>query len=121
VAASDPDLVVESGWEQSRFENALISSFKVIEAIIGDPPGDDRKFHRKLRSIGVDPHELVGYRDKKPIHEVIREMNIARDKKSADGSTPDRSIAVANMLGYQACSRYVLIYALENYLGEELF
>jgi hypothetical protein len=120
-AASDPGLTVKSGWEQSKFENALISTFKVIEAIIGDPPSNKTKFQRKLRSVGIDPNELVGYRDKKPICDVIREMSRERDKKSAHGSTSNREIAVANMLEYQACSRYVLIYALENYLGEELF
>jgi hypothetical protein len=117
-AASLEDQIAESGWEQNILENAILNSFKVVEAVVGDPPSSDKKFYRKLRSIGVDPLEPVGYRDKKPIAEVIRDMNVVRDKKSAHGGTPYRDITVAEVLGYQTCAKYILMYAIENILGE---
>ena len=120
-AASLTEQVAESGWEQNILENAILNAFKVVEAVVGDPPSSDKKFYSKLRNIGVDPLEPVGYRDKKPIAEVIRDMNVVRDKKSAHGGTPDRDITVAEVLGNQTCAKYILIYAIENCLGERIW
>lgn len=118
---ADTTATATSGGEQTRLEDAVINAFKIIEALIGDPPRDDRKFFEKLRAIGVDPLEPIGYRSAQPLHEIIREMNRARDRKAAHGGTPDRSLLVVDVLEYQVCARYVLVCALQAYLGEPVF
>ena len=119
--ASDPEMVPLTSSHQTDFENALHNAFKAVEAVIGDPPKDDRRFFRKLREIGLDPLEEVGYTAKKPIHQVIRAMNQARDAKAAHGSTRDRAIKATDLLNYQTCSGYVLTAALEAKIGAPIF
>lgn len=109
-----PDLTAQTGLEQNSFENALQNAFKAVEAIIGDPPKDDRKFFSKISAIGLDPNDPVGYATKQPLHKVIRDMNQARDKKSAHGSTPNRTIPAGELMEYQACARLVLWTAIET-------
>lgn len=107
--------------DQTRFETALHNAFKAVEAVIGDPPRDERKYFGRLRAAGLDPHELVGHTSKEEIHTVIREMNQARDKKSAHGSTRNRTITVGEMFKYHCCARYVVVSALEKELGAPVF
>jgi hypothetical protein len=114
-------LAASTGSEQSNIENALQNAFKAIEAIIGDPPKDDGKFFSRIRSTGLGPNDAVGYTSKRPLHEVIRAMNEARDKKSAHGSTPDRIITIAEMMEYQACAHLVVWAAIECKLGENMY
>ncbi len=117
---SDPDDTPTTGAGQNRFEDALHSAFMAIEAVIGDPPRDDRRLFAKLADIGVDPHEEAGYVDKIPIARMIRRMNEARDKKSAHGSTRHRRIAAAELLNFQACADVIVTAALERARGSPL-
>ncbi len=99
--------------EFSRFETALLNSFKAVEAIIGEPPKDDRKLFSRLLSIGLDPNEMVGYKQKKKLFELIREMNEARDKKTAHGSTPvNNKIKLGELLEFQKLSQYFVYSAI---------
>jgi hypothetical protein len=107
------DVCPQSASVRSRFEDALHNSFKAVEAIIGDPPKDDRRLSEKLKKIGINVDEPVGYRVKEPIGSVIRSMSAARDKKSAHGSTRYRSITPAELLEFQACAHVVVVAALE--------
>ncbi len=107
------DTPPQSASVRSRYEDALHNSFKAIESIIGDPPKDDRRFSEKLKSIGINGDEEVGYRVKQPISAVIRSMSTARDKKSAHGSTRDRHIRPSELLEFQACARFVVVARLE--------
>jgi hypothetical protein len=109
-----------SGATQSRFEDALQSAFKAIEAAIGDPPKDNRRFFAKLANVGVEPAEDVGYLTKVPIHTMIRRMNEARDKRAAHGSTPNRGITAAELLDYQGCAAEIVVAALEHARGSPL-
>lgn len=118
--SSDSESAPASGAAQNRYEEALQSAFKAIEAVIGDPPKDDRRFFNKLTQIGINPHEEVGYGEKFPIYLVIREMNEARDKKSAHGATPNRKIGAAELLNFQACAGEVVLAALEHARGSSL-
>jgi hypothetical protein len=59
--ASDAFIVPKTSSEQTNFEDALQNAFKAVEAIIGDPPKDERKFFMKLKELGLDPQEEVGY------------------------------------------------------------
>ena len=105
-----------SGVEQTSFERALQDAFKAVEAVVGDPPSDDRKLFQKIQGIGLDPEEEVGY-EQRPLHQVIRRMNEARDKKAAHGSTTGRDITVGELLDYQSCARVVVRAGVEKELG----
>jgi hypothetical protein len=115
------EIVPRTSAVQTRFENALQNAFKAIEAVIGHPPKDDRKFFEKLRDIGLDPNEEVGYGEKRPLHEAIRRANDARDKKSAHGRTGDRTIMVGELLNHQACAECIIWAAVEKKLGKAVF
>ena len=77
---------------QSRWEDALQNAFKAIEAIVGDPPKDETRFHAKLSSAGLDPNAESGLVSKDRLSAQIRRMNVARDKKSAHESVPNRHL-----------------------------
>jgi len=108
-----------------RAEIAAHNSYKAIEAIIGDPSTDDRKLQTKLRDVGMDPNELVGFRvvrgnlrGKEPLWRHIRFLNHLRDKKVAHGRTnEDRRITYNQILDFQSCARFVIWKAMDNALG----
>lgn len=114
----DPDSLAESSLVQTHWENCLQNSYKAVEAIIGDLPKGDAKFFARLRSIGLDPAEEVGYVIKRPLQEELRAMRLARDKKSAHGGTPKRQIKVGEAMNYQECAKYVIEAAIDTKLGE---
>jgi hypothetical protein len=109
-----PTQAANTAHEQNLLETALQNAFKAIEAVIGDPPKNDRKLALKLRSVGLDFQEEVGYGDKVKLGQVIRRINSARDRKAAHGSTSPRTIRIADMMEYQACARYIVTAALEH-------
>jgi len=113
--------IPDSLFDQVKFESALHNAFKSVEAIIGDPPRDDNKLFSLLKSFDLDPLELVGYQSKRPLYEVIRNMNIARDKKSAHGSTPSKNITAGELLEYQSCAKYIVRMAFNQFLGKDIF
>jgi hypothetical protein len=119
-AIEQSDYVPKSSYEQAKFENALHNAFKAIEAIIGDPSKDDNKLFMKLREINLDPREELGL-EKLPLYKIIRNMNRARDKKSAHGSISKKNISVGEMLDYQSCAHYVLYEAFEKELGGNIY
>lgn len=106
---------------QTHFEDALHNAFKAIEAVIGDPPRNERKFFERIRDIGIDPFEPVGYAERAPISTLIRTMNEARDKRSAHGSTRQRTIRPAELLKFQACADLVVLAAIESERGCSVF
>ena len=107
--------------DQTRYETALQNSFKAIEAIIGDLPKNDLKFFARIKANGLGPHEKVGYETKEELHAVIRNMNKARDKKAAHGSTRKRTITLGEMFNYHSCAEYVVFHAMETALGKPLY
>ncbi len=117
----DDDSTPISGSDKTRYEDALQNAFKAIEAIIGDPPSNNRKFFRKLKEIGLNPFEEVGYTEKKPLHEDIREINYMRDKKSAHGSTKNRKIKTCDLFRYQSCAFHILRSAIETARGSSIY
>ncbi len=104
--------------EQTHLETALHSAFMSLEAIVGDPPKDDRKLGLKLKEVGLDPLEDVGYSTKKTLLKTIREFSNIRDKKTAHGSTSNRTMSVLDVLEYQTCARYVLDCAIDKEINE---
>jgi len=105
----------------TRAENALVNAFKAVEALIGDLPSDDTKFFAKLRSVGVDPFQDVGNRISVPLHQRIRELNRARNKKGAHAKTSATPITYYELMDLQLCARLVVIRALEHKLGHPIF
>lgn len=117
---SEPEAVACNSSHQTDLEEALHNAFKAIEAAVGDPPKDDRRFFEKLEAIGIDPREEVGYGEKVALAALIRKMNVARDKRSAHGSTPRRTIRVVELLNFQTCAEEVVVAALEKAKGAAL-
>ena len=78
------------------FENALQNAYKVVEALIGEPPKDDEALREKIESIGANPEDLVdahwspksGYCE--CLWETVKSMHAARDKRAAHVRTPKR-------------------------------
>ena len=117
----EDEAVPRSGSEQSSVERALLAAFKSIEALIGDPPSDDRKLRGKIRNIGINPDEPFGYPDQLPMYEFVRQFEQARNRKSAHGSTPQTAIKIKDMFLFQECARYMLIERIENIIGADIF
>jgi len=107
--------------EQNSWETSVQNSFKAIEALIGDPSNNDKKFFKKLEEAGIDPLLLVGYEEKKPIYQAIRDLNILRDKKAAHGSTPNRRIRLIEILNCQGCREEVVKLGIEYLLGRKIW
>lgn len=120
-AVYDDDWSPTKATELARWETSFQSSYKAIEAVVGDPSGDERRFRRALRDKRIDPDEEVGYRTKQKISDVIRAMNHIRDRRAAHGSTPRRGICLHEMVEFQECARYVLKCALEDAYGTQFF
>jgi hypothetical protein len=118
--ACDQEASPPSSSHQTHFEDALHNAFKAIEAVIGDPPRDERKFFDKIKAIGIDPFEPVGYDERRPISTVVRTMNEARDKRSAHGSTRRRTIRPAEVLDFQACAGTIVLAAIEMAHGSPI-
>jgi len=105
-----------SQTQRARIETAYQSAFKAIEAIIGEPPKDERKLRLKLREAGINPDEEVGYElygmepGKETIIKKLADMQRARDKKTAHGKTiTPRTIGYCELKDKQALARYVIL------------
>lgn len=109
-----------NGLIQNKWEISVQNAFKAIEAVIGDPPSNDKKFFQKLNNAGIDPYHKVGFREKIPLYEAVRKLGKLRDKKAAHGSTPSRSIKLNEMLDCQACREAVIWLSIEHLLGRKI-
>ncbi len=101
---------------RARIETAYQNAFKAIEAIIGEPPKDERKLRVKLREAGINPDEEVGYElygmepGKEMIIKKLVDMQQARDKKAAHGvTTISRNIGYCELKDKQALARYIVL------------
>lgn len=97
-----------------RASRAQHNAFKTIAAVMGGSPKDVRRFFAKLEAIGVDPAEQVVYVHKSSISAVIRRMNDAHDKRSAQGSTRRRTIRPAELSEFQALRKNRLGHAQQS-------
>jgi hypothetical protein len=53
--------------DRARMEAAYLGAWKAIEALIGEPNNDDRKFRARLREVGTDPdRRLAAFRGETP-------------------------------------------------------
>lgn len=104
--------------QAARIESAFLSAYKAVEAIIGDPNKDARKFHAQLRGAGLDPEDKIGIGHKVRLAQKIRAANDARNKRAGHGSTPrKRLITQGELLELQVCARHVIYRAAEHLLA----
>ena len=106
----------ETAEERITMENAFLNFYKSIEAIFGDPNKNREVFAKKLKAQGVDPEELVGFREKERIIDKIYKMSGIRDKKVAHGKSmphTKRSISYYEFIDFQYLANY-LIYTVLN-------
>lgn len=73
----------ETAEERAIMENAFLNFYKSIEAIFGEPNKNRLAFAEKLRTQGIDPEELVGFKEKERIIDKIYRMSDIRNKKAA--------------------------------------
>lgn len=102
--------------ERARIETAYQNAYKAIEAVIGEPPRDERKLRMKLLHGGINPDEKVGYDPygmspgKEAILEKLLSMQQTRDKKAAHGKTgTERVIGYCELKDKQAFARHLLL------------
>ena len=101
-------------------ESAFQNAFKAIEALIGDPSKDESKLHFQIRAKGIDPDELVGWRDKLPIAQAVRKVSQIRDKRAAHGSTPNRGLMWLEVAEAQSCAAHLIDKALSIFDRDNL-
>jgi len=120
-ALCDDQAAPQSGWEQTRLEDALLSAFKSVEALLGAPPSDDRRLISKIQALGINPEEPFGHPHRVPLYAFIELMGRARDTRSAHGSTPHGPILVRDLFLFQDCARYLLTESIEAHLGASIY
>jgi hypothetical protein len=79
-------LSAEYEREKLKLENVVLSSFRVVEAIVGEP-GREERFKKSLASWGLDFDELVGFpgTKRKSLGKAIYALQKLRDTTSAHG------------------------------------
>jgi hypothetical protein len=94
-------------------ETAFQNAYKAIEALVGDPPKDDRKLTDKLKRLGINPQEEVGLRQKKTLQEHVRQLNLIRDKRVAHGKTRSSQLQILEVIESQQAAGFIIEQALE--------
>ena len=110
--------------EKARIETAYQSAFKAIEAVIGEPPKDERKLRKRLVEVGIDPDETVGHGfyewygakpGKEKLIKKLVDMHHTRDKKAAHGKTGvPRTIGYCELKDKQALAQYILLRHIDS-------
>ena len=105
---------------KASVESAYQNAFKAIEAVIGEPPSDERKLRLKLRGVGIDPGQQVGYDrygmkpGKEAVLKKLRDMHRSRDKIAAHGKTrTKRVLGYCELKDKQALARHIIFSHME--------
>jgi hypothetical protein len=79
--------------ERLAFENVVLQSFRVVEAIVGEPGKNSTRLHVRLKAWNLDPYEKVGFprRPKKMLEDRILWLRDARDSAAAHGKRRRRT------------------------------
>jgi hypothetical protein len=105
--------IPKSAIDQVEIESIAMDAYKAIEAIVGDPGGDLRKFRLKVTESGINPDEMVGYHEKVPLAENIITLNKHRDSRVAHGSYPrSNPLSYFELMDWQECAKHVVTSAL---------
>jgi hypothetical protein len=113
-----------SQGEKVRVETAYQNAFKAIEAVIGEPPKDERRLRMRLVEAGIDPDETVGYGfyerygakpGKEKLIKKLIDMHHSRDKKAAHGRTGvPRTIGYCELKDKQALAQHILLRHIDS-------
>lgn len=122
---SDGSDTPASQVDRARVETAYQNAFKAIEAVIGEPPKDEKRLRMELLKSGINPDENVGFElygmkpGKETILKKIVDMQHNRDKKAAHGKTNEpRNIGYCELKDKQALARYLITSHIETKLPQ---
>lgn len=81
-----PDEEPRNETERLALENVILQSFRIIEALFGEP-GDEKKFRERMKQRGLDADEAVGFpgRRRQKLLKRILWLQEARDSAAAHG------------------------------------
>jgi hypothetical protein len=112
--------------ERARVETAYQNAFKAIEAVIGEPPKNEKRLRLTLVRNGVNPDEIVGYDlyGMKPAKETLLkkliDMHQTRDKMAAHGKTNvPRAIGYCELKDKQALACHLILANIEFILKSQ--
>lgn len=117
---ADPSAFPPRKEDQVRVEEAIWNAFRAIQAIIGEPNKDDRKFFQQLRAWSIDPLEPVGYYDDvEPISKKVRELQANRDSRAAHGRRGPKArregpITYYELMDAQKVAQEIICWALDH-------
>jgi len=77
----------ESEVERLALEHLVLQSFRTVEAIVGEPGSNVKRFRNRLKAWGIDHNERVGFpgHSKHRLEDRIRWLQDARDSAAAHG------------------------------------
>ena len=77
----------ENEIERLALEHVVLQSFRTVEAIVGEPGKNEKRFHERLKAWNLQPNERVGFpgRHKRRLEDRIRWLQDARDSAAAHG------------------------------------
>jgi len=105
--------VPKSAIDQVEIESVAMDAYKAIEAVVGDPGSDLRKFRLTVTEAGINPDEMVGYHDKVSLAQKIITLNEHRDSRIAHGSSPRNTpLSYFELMDWQECAKHVVTSAL---------
>jgi hypothetical protein len=83
----EPKRGPENEIERLALENVVLQSFRIVEAIVGEPGKGAKRFREHLKAWGIDYNERVGFlgRRKHRLEDQIRWLQNARDSAAAHG------------------------------------
>jgi hypothetical protein len=83
----EPKREPEDETERLALEHVVLQSFRTVEAIVGEPGKNEKRFHERLKAWNLQPNERVGFpgRRKHRLEDRIRWLQDARDSAAAHG------------------------------------
>jgi hypothetical protein len=73
--------------ERLALEHLVLQAFRTVEAIVGEPGNNVKRFRDRLKACGIDHNERVGFpgHPKQRLEDRIRWLQYARDSAAAHG------------------------------------
>lgn len=83
----EPKREPENESERLALEHLVLQSFRTVEAIVGEPGGNEERFRERLKARGLDWNERVGFRgrSRRRLEDRIRWLQGVRDAAAAHG------------------------------------
>lgn len=120
IVLSEPEEKPVSRHDQTTLETALGNAFKAVEAIIGEPNKNDRRFRNRLEKSGINPDMTVGFEDdlKDTIFNKIRWLHGLRDPVSHGRTGKRPKLTYNEVMEAQYLSHTVVTEALFHITSE---